>query len=66
MREMGGKNSENSQNSDNLFLHLLFEKNDIIDEKPAVEMSDKDEPLFKISSGTVKYLFENIHGTYQE
>ncbi len=63
---MGRKNSENSQNRNNLLLHLLFEKNDIVDEKPAVEMPDEDEPLFKIASGAAKYLFVDVHGTYQE
>jgi hypothetical protein len=63
---MGGKNSENCQNRNNFLLHLLFEKNDIIDEEPAIEMPDKDEPLFKIASGTAEYLFVDVHGTYQE
>jgi len=63
---MGGKNSENSQNRNNLLLHLLFEKNDIIDEKPVVEMPDKGEELFKTPSGAAKYLFVDVHGTYQE
>jgi hypothetical protein len=64
--EVGGKNSKNSQNRDNLLLHLFFEKNDIVDEETTIEMSDEDEPLFKIASGTAKYTFVDVHGTYQE
>ena len=62
VRQMGGKNSKNCQNSDNLFFHLLFEENNIVYEKPLKEMPGQDENLLKVASEKLIYFFVTEHG----